>query len=144
MDELKFKELQEFTKNKFKITEENVLSQSISIPSSYHYFLSLYADELKIYKNKITEKEKLYGILYNSIRFDNKTTSNKGLKNLTEIEPYINSNEIYYQLCIDINHQEMVVKYLEETLSSINKLSYAIKNYIDIKNFRANNGNNAE
>jgi len=126
----KFAELKEFNKEKFKITEDNILSKAISIPSSYHHYLSLYIDELKILKNKMVEKDKQYGILYDSIRF----SGNKDLKNKSEIDPYINSNDIYYKMCLDINDQEMVVKYLEEVMSSINKLSYAIRNFIDIKN----------
>jgi hypothetical protein len=135
MNQENFIKLKEFSKNKFKITEENVLSQAISIPSSYHYYLDIYADELKILKNKITERDKLYGTLYDSIRFG----GNKELRNKTEIDPYINSNDAYYKLCLEVNDQEVIVKYLEETLSSINKLSYSIRNYIDIKNFKLNN-----
>jgi hypothetical protein len=135
MNQENFTKLKAFNQNKFKITEDNVLTQAISIPSSYHYYLDIYADELKILKNKITEREKLYGVLYDQIRFHD----NRELKNKTEIDPYINSNEMYYQLCLNVNDQEVIVKYLEETISSINKLSYSIRNYIDIKNFKLNN-----
>ena len=136
MNQENFNKLKLFTGGKFKITEDNILSQAISIPSSYHYYLDLYIDELKTLKNKITEREKLYGTLYDTIRFG----GNRDLRNKTEIDPYINSNDIYYKLCLEINDQEVIMKYLEETLSSINKLSYSIKNYIDIKNLQSNKG----
>jgi hypothetical protein len=136
MNEQSFKDLIDFTENKMKITNENVLDKATSIPSSYHHYLDLYIKELKVLKNKITEREKLYGTLYDSVRFQ----SNKELKNKSEIDPYINSNEPYYQLCLSINDQETIVKYLEEVLSSINKLSYSIRNYIDIKNLQLNGG----
>lgn len=127
-----FEKLKNITKTKMVLTNENIVDKSISIISYYHQYLNLYIDEYKLYKDLLVEKEKLYGVLYNDLRYN----TNKDLKSRTEIEPFINSNDMYYKLCLRINDQEMIVKYLEEVMDSIKKLSFNIKNIIDLKNLQ--------
>jgi hypothetical protein len=78
----------------------------------------------------MTEREKLYGQLYIKYRYDNQ----KEARTKTEIEPFIHSDDLYYKLCLQINEQEKIVKYLEGVCDAIKRLSYNIKNIIDLKN----------
>jgi len=114
----------------FAITKENLGTKSIEIVNSFPRYYDVYISEYEIYSNLITEREKLYGELFNKYRYDNQ----RDARTKTEIEPFIHSSETYYQMCLAINEQEKVVKYMEGICEAIKRISYSIKNIIDLKN----------
>lgn len=114
----------------FSISGENLLPKSIEISNSFPRYYDIYVSEFEIYNNILAEKEKLYGELYNKYRYDNQ----KEARTKNEIEPFIHSDESYYQLCLRANEQEKVVKYLEGICDAIKRMGYNIKNIIDLKN----------
>jgi hypothetical protein len=114
----------------FAITKDNLGVKSIEIINSFPRYYDTYVAEYEIYSNLLVEKEKLYGELFNKYRFDNQ----KDARSKIEIEPFIHSDEAYYQLCLRANEQEKVVKYMEGICDAIKKVSYNIKNIIELKN----------
>ncbi len=124
-----FQKLVEFTKDKFNINESNIMEKSLLLFSSYNYYNDLYIHELRILKKKLIEKESIYGEVYQAFRTGK---MNLELKHKTEIDPFINSNAVYKNICLEIIDQEMVVRYLEETLDIIKKSSYHINNIITL------------
>lgn len=130
MDRIQFDKLRAYTVKKLEITKDNLGDKSIEITNLFARYYDQFIDEYKIYKDLLTDKDKMYGELYNKNRYDSKLES----RTKNEIEPFIHSNEEYYQLCLRLNEQEMIVKYLEGICEAIKKLSYNIKNVIDLKN----------
>lgn len=130
MNKEQFKELQKRTSILFKLKTDKLASKSIEMHNAFHNYYEIYVDQYKNFQNLLTAKDKLYGELYNKHRFDNQKETRKKI----EIDPFIHSDEQYYQLCLKINEQEHMVKYLEGICDSIKRLSYNIKNIIDLKN----------
>lgn len=127
-----FSTLVKYTENKLKLTKDNVFDKSVEIVNAYTEYLNLYIKELKRYRELVIDKDRLYGTLYDDFRFNN----NKALKSKTEIDPYIDSNKVFYDTKIAVMEQEMVVKYLEGILDNINRMSYNIKNFIELKQMK--------
>ena len=75
-----------------------------------------------------TDKDKLYGDLYHEYKFK----SDFQLDNRGEIDVYIKANDKYYNKCLEYQTQEIIVKYIEETLQNITTTGYRIKNYVDL------------
>jgi hypothetical protein len=132
MDQESFEKLKKHTIDKLRLTEETLEQQSLRIPQVYQNYLTLYIEEIKTYKDLLSEKDKLYGVLFNDMKFN----TNKELKTKSEIEPFIWANEGYYKMCLRINDQEIQVKYLEETLSTLKNMSYHISNAITLIKIR--------
>ena len=49
----------------------------------------------------------------------------------------IKCDKQWIALCVQYNEQEMYLKYLEGTIDNVKKVSFQVKNYIDIKKFFA-------
>jgi hypothetical protein len=114
-----------------QFNEDNAVEMSTRIPNLYQKYLSLYITELEKYKEFVATRDQLYGRL---IR-DEKINGDIEWKNKDEYNAVINCNDDYYSLRLRTNQQELVVKFLEDTLSNINRMSFSIKNYIDLKKF---------
>ena len=100
--------------------------------SSHHYYLDLYIIEFKKFKDMLAEKDKLYGTLY----IDLKKNSKIELKYKSDYDSFINANEMYYEMVMKLNEQEAVVKYLEEVMNTIRKMSFNIANIIELKKLK--------
>lgn len=114
------------------IDELNAAEKSLKFSSLYNQYLLLYLKELKILKTLALEKDKLFGELYHKYKFQN----NYQLDTSKEIETYVRADELYYKKCLDYQNQEIIVKFLEETLQNINNTSYRIRNYIELLKLR--------
>lgn len=130
MDLKKFDGLRKFDSEKFNITKENIAAKSVELTNEFMRHFDLYIIEYKLYQDMLVQKQKLYSELYKKYRYDNQQEA----RTKTEVEPFIYSDESYYKMCLSTNDQEMVVKYLEGICDAIKKLSYNIKNIIDLKN----------
>lgn len=115
---------------KFVITKENLGEKSIELTNSFMRYYDQYITEYKVLQDMLTSKQKLYSELYNKYRYDNKLEA----RTKTEVEPFIYSDESYYKVSLSVNDQEMIVKYFEGLCDMIKRLSYNIKNIIDLKN----------
>jgi hypothetical protein len=123
-----FKALKAKVEINLDVDESNAAEKSLKFSSLYSKYLALYMQELRLLKTLSTEKDKLYGELYHNFKFKN----NYQLDSSKEIETYVRSDQSFYQKCLDFQNQEIVVKYLEETLQNINSTGYRIKNYIEL------------
>lgn len=116
-----------------QFTEENAIEMAMKIPNLYQRYLNVYIDELRDLKSLDISVDKKYGELYKYYKFDdNRAWGNKG-----EIDTQINSNEGYTDLKRESIQKEFVVKYLEEVLANINRMSFSVKNFIDLQKFKA-------
>jgi hypothetical protein len=127
-----FKLLKSNTETEINVTEDNISEKSIKFTSIYNKYLSLYIQELRILKKLTLDKDKIYGELYNKFKFNN----NFQLDTNKEIDVYVRADDKYYNVSLDLQNQEMVVKYLEEVLQNINNTGYRIKNYIELQKLK--------
>lgn len=133
MDIQQFKKLKVLAEKDIQFDEKNVLELSERVPNLFQKYLDVYVEELKILKDMEINREKKYGELYKHFKHkDQYEWSQKG-----EIESQINSDPNYYKLKMQIAQQEFMVKYLENVLDNIKRLSFSIKNWIEIKKFQA-------
>jgi hypothetical protein len=115
---------------KFVITKENLGEKSLELTNNFMQYYDQYIVEYKVLQDMLTSKQKLYSELYNKYRYDNKLEA----RTKTEVEPFIYSDESYYKMSLAVNDQEMIVKYFEGLCDMIKRLSYNIKNIIELKN----------
>lgn len=133
LNEKTFKKLQQKVVKDLDFNDENVLEKSTRIPTFYQRYLELYIDEIRKLKNVSISLDTKYGELYKYYKYeDNHTWDNKA-----EIVSQINTNEDYNVLKQEQIKREFVVKYLEEVLDNIKRMSFSIKNFIDLKKFNA-------
>ncbi|MEM4261310.1 MAG: recombination mediator protein UvsY [Candidatus Woesearchaeota archaeon] len=127
-----YKALKAKVEEDLAIDESNAADKSLKFSSMYSKYLALYLQELRILKNLSLEKDKLYGDLYHKLKFKN----DYQLDSSKEIDTYVRSDESFYKKSLDVQNQEIVVKYLEETLQNINNTGYRIKTYVDFLKLR--------
>jgi len=125
----KFRQILE-QKHKFVITKDNLGEKSLELTNSFMQYYDQYIVEYKVLQDMLASKQKLYSELYNKYRYDNKLEA----RTKTEVEPFIYSDESYYKMSLAVNDQEMIVKYFEGLCDMIKRLSYNIKNIIELKN----------
>lgn len=130
-----FEKLKKKVKEELELNPDNIEQQSIKSGTLHQKYLTVYMKELRIYNRLVAEKDRLYGELYHKYKYpsaDDGIGFQFSLDSKSEIDTYINSNEQYYKKRLDIQNQEIIVKYLEKVLDSINKMSFYIRNYIEL------------
>jgi hypothetical protein len=133
MTEEMFKRLKKQAMSDLRFNEENALEMAMKIPNLYQRYLDVYIDEMRKLKELNVSVDEKYGELYKYFKYeDNKAWSNKG-----DIDSQINSNKEYCSLKRESIKLEFVVKYLEEVLDNIKRMSFSVKNYIDLQKFKA-------
>jgi hypothetical protein len=133
-----FEKLKIYVETEFKLTESNVLQKSLQISNLLYELTSIYSKESKLLKIQQIEKDKFYGELYRYYRYGEmkgRPNFQQSLSTKSEIDPYIESDELYYKIALEVAGQEVIVNYLEQIVKSINSLGYNIKNYIDLQKF---------
>lgn len=115
-----------------KFDKTNVLEKCQSVPSLYQHWLDVFNRESAKFVRLQLEQDKLYGFLYD--KYKNKVQeawdSNK------EIESQVKCDKEWLTLARDYSKQKIIVDYLQETLGNINRMSYSIKNYIEILKYQ--------
>jgi len=132
MDDKTFNKLKQLATKEIQFTEETAAYMSTRVPNLYQKYLDIYVNELRELKKTGTEIENMYGVLYKKTKHH----SQYEWGSKSEIESQINTDPAYHALRIKANEQEYIVKYLEGVLDNIKRLSFSIKNYIDIQKFR--------
>lgn len=128
---------EEFTKLKILIEKDcllddsNMLQMSTKYPSLYQKYLNIYLRELDILKTMKTELENLYGVLLKKFKYED----HYKWDTKSEIESQISGDTKYHEKRLLIVKQEYVVEYLEKTLDNIQRISFSIKNWVEIKKF---------
>ena len=87
--------------------------------------------EVDILKSLQIKKDSLYAKFYKEYKED----YHRELDNKHEYNTYINTKSEYEKICIDVARQEIITKYLEETVDNIKKMNFSVKNWIELKKY---------
>ena len=128
-----FKKLKRRALEDLEFNEDNAIELSIKVPNLYQKYLSLYINELDKYKKLVVKRDRMYGELLRN----EKVNGDIEWKSKDEYNSVIMTNDNYYDLKLKTQEQEHIVKFLEETLDNIKRMSFNIKNFIDLKKFLA-------
>ena len=133
---------EEFNALKAKATEDlkfdktNAMSKCQEIPSLYQHWLDIFNREsAKLVKLQL-EQDKLYGDLYKKYRH----YSDLSWDSQKEVESQIKCDEEWMKQAREYAKQKIVVDYVQETLSNINRMSYSIKNYLEFLKYQGGFG----
>ena len=130
-----FKKLKKITNERLLWTEETILETEKNLSKFYQEYQDVFSTEKLEHLDLITEKERIYGVLYEKFKYnDNKEWDSKA-----EIESQIKKQKEYTDICIKINRQQVIVEYLENTLKNITNISYNVREFIKWKMFLAGN-----
>lgn len=124
-----FQELKKRIESELKITPENVEEKSLQLSNFHTQCLQIFIKELGILKNKLIEKDKIYGQLYHKYKYNYQYT----LETKNEVDAYIKADDLYYNIALECANIEVQVKYLEDVCMQINNLGFRIKNFIDLR-----------
>ena len=127
-----FEKLKKLTESKIKFSEEVISQKLIEIPLMYCTYLDLFVRENKELANLKLKKDSLYSDIYKNLKF----YSPERWETKNEIESQMFSNPNYKLVVSEINDQQEIVTYLEQTLENIKSLSYNIKHYIEWTKFQ--------
>ena len=116
------------------IDEDNVLETSLNLGKLYNNYLQVYSKEIRTLKEMNIELDKRYGELYHKYKYGR--DFDYSLNNKGEVDVYINNDPHYYDYLKFVRFQETVVKFLELHLECLSKMSFTIKNYIDLKKIK--------
>lgn len=128
-----FKKLKRRALEDLEFNEDNAIELSAKVPNLYQKYLSLYIGELEKYKKMTLKRDRMYGELLRN----EKVNGDIEWKSKDEYNSVIMTNDNYYDLKLKTQEQEHIVKFLEETLDNIKRMSFNIKNFIDLKKFLA-------
>ena len=115
------------------LTQDNVLQKSLNIPFLYHKYLDIFINETREYKTLKQKVKKKYSDVYADVKFK----GNFQLDSKAEVEVFIAKDDVYMDLKHEADMQETVVQYLELLLDTISKMSFHIKNFVDIAKFKS-------
>ena len=124
-----FKRLQKDIKDRLVLDEDRLYDSTMRMGTLYQDYLEVYISELADLKGIMLKMDKLYGHLYDKY----KNSSDKSWTQKGEIESQIYSNDDYHMLRVKKAKQEVMVKFLEESLSNIKSFGFTIKNTIELK-----------
>jgi hypothetical protein len=132
MTEAKYLEWKKFFNETltFSDSESKLKSLTRSLPSIYQSAIGIFSEQLQEVKELSLVKDEIYGKLFSKYKKDHsRSFSTK------EIDIMIKSEDKYIDVCIEYNKQETYLKYLEATIDNIKKISFQVKNFIEIKKF---------
>lgn len=134
MTDENFELLKSRSNKDLEVHEDNVLETSLNMGKLYNSYLQLYSREIYTLKEMNVELDKTYGELYHKYKFGK--DFDYALTNKGEVDVYINNDPLYYNYLKFVRKQEVIVKFLEQHLDNLSKMSYHIKNYVEIKKLR--------
>ena len=134
MDEQRFKVIRDFFEETLQFDESDAKLTALtkSLPGIYQKAIAMFTEQYQTCNNLKTLKEDMYGKIYKKHKITDSRSFSK-----PEIDIIIQSDDNYRKLKIEYNTQEMYLKYLEFTIDNIKKISFQVKNYIEIKKFFA-------
>lgn len=133
------KELAEFKKQVSKetnISAENAQEMSLKILNIRMRYLDMYSDEKQKLKAIEVQMTRLYNSLFKKYRYGNNDYKAETIK---EVEAFIKDDDDYYNLTVKYEIQTVVVDYLKEICSGIEKYGFLIKSYLDFQMLKMGN-----
>jgi len=137
IDIMTLTELQTQLAVELEVNEDNVMEKSLKYSSIYHKYTTMYFNSIKELGSLKVERDKIYGELYHTFKTgknpicDGYDISTKG-----EIDIYVRTDPKFCTIQKSYSTQESLVKFLEMALDNINKMSFNIKNFVEIRKLR--------
>lgn len=129
-----FEELKKQLKEDLDVNDENMFDKSMRYSSIYHKYIDMYYSAIKNLSIIKIERDKIYGELFHLYKTGKaKSCEGYDISTKSEIDIYIKKEPQYCSIQKKYATQEARVKFLEMSLENINKMSYAIKNAVEIK-----------
>ena len=113
-----------------ELTPDTAEIKSLKLSSIYIKYLDLYMNEVRKLKDIQAVKEKQYTLLLHKFRkegFEKFEVKGK------DTDHYIHLDEEYVKIVSEFKEQTFITNYLENVLEQCNKLSFNIKNFVDIQ-----------
>lgn len=129
MEVAAFKQLQKDLRDRLVLDEDRLYDATMKQGTLYQDYLEVFIHELTELKGLKLKMDKLHGTLYDKM----KNGSDKSWDKKAEIESQIMANDEYHKLRVKHAKQEVIVKFLEESLSNIRNFGFTIKNTIEVK-----------
>ena len=131
-----FAELKKKALDDLKFDRTNALDKCQGVPSLYQHWLDIFNRESAKLVRLQMDQEKLFGVLYKKYKYetDNVWETNK------EIESQIKCDPEWLKLAVEYGKQKIIVDWLQDTLGNINRMSFSIKNYIEILKYQGGFG----
>jgi hypothetical protein len=127
-----FKKLKIVVEKDLKWDKDTAQSKEIQLSTLYAKYLDVFMTQANIRRKLELKKLKLYGTLYHKYKFDFQFQ----LDTKSEVESYINADDEYYDLSLELSNQEMITNYLGEVLKEINTIGFNIKDYIELEKLK--------
>ena len=131
MNSKEFNTLKQITETKLTFSEDNFQSKLAEVPLLYSRYLQIFVNENKNLMELKLKKEVKYADLYRYYKF----SANERWDTKSEIEAQMYSDQQFQSIISDINSQQEIVTFLEQTLDNIKTLSFAVRNHIDWQKF---------
>ena len=125
-----FEELKKAVKEDLDVDTSNLEQKSLKLSSIYVKYLDNYMNELRKLKTIQAVKDKKYTEVMHDLR---KNGHEKYEVKGKDIDHYVHLNSDYIKLVSDFKEQEYIVKYLESVMEQVNKISFNIKNFVDLQ-----------
>ena len=133
------KELVEFKKQVARetaISPENAQEMSLKILNIRMRYLDIYSEEKQKLKAIEVQMIRMYNALFKKYRYENNQYKTETIK---EVESFVRDDDDYYNLTVKYEIQTVVVEYLKDVCSGIEKYGYLIKNYLDFQMLKTGN-----
>ena len=131
MNSKEFNTLKQITETKLTFSEDNFQSKLAEVPLLYSRYLQIFVNENKNLMELKLKKEVKYADLYRYFKY----SANERWDTKSEIEAQMYSDIQFQSIISDINTQQEIVTFLEQTLDNIKTLSFAVRNHIDWQKF---------
>jgi flagellar biosynthesis/type III secretory pathway protein FliH len=129
-----FEEFQKQASLDLTVEPDTAEQKTLKISSIYLKYLDIYYSEMRKLKEIQQTKDKVYAELFHEFRkkgFEGYEIKDKN------VEVYLSLNENYQKIVGEFKDQTHKVSYIENLLEQINKMSYNIKNFVDIMKLKA-------
>ena len=125
--------LQKRVASNLKLTPDNVQQKILEMPIIYIKYKKLYLEQRGILKNINTTIKQTRAKRYKYYKFGDYEYH---LDNTTEVNMFVDGDDEICELNILYDRQEGIVEYLKDVISMISKLSFQIRNYVDMEKLR--------
>lgn len=137
-------ELEKMWAEDAKIDETNLISESAKIPSLHSKYYKLYfRASMNVHKSKAKLKE----LEKDKIEYYNGSMSPEDLKEKgwkpnplkilrNDMDRYIQADKEIINLCLKIDYENGIAKFLEDVIRQINNRNFVLKNMIDFLKFK--------
>lgn len=133
MNKEDFEALKIMSEKRVQYTEDNMQTKLREIPLLYQEFLRYQSVQLKEKIDLDLQLEEIFGERFKYYKFDD--SYNWGSK--TEIESRVYCDKLYIDKKRECEQQNIVIKYIEETLANIKSMGYSIRNEIEYLKYQA-------